>query len=53
MSNADLRPGTFVTHPESGDKGQLLGPFVRKGERYWTIHWQEAGTVALREAEIQ
>tara|TARA_R110000803_G_scaffold178388_2_gene240797 strand:- start:1039 stop:1200 length:162 start_codon:yes stop_codon:yes gene_type:complete len=53
MSTSSLKPGTIVAHPESGDKGQLLGPFIRNGERWWTIHWQEAGTVALSEAQIQ
>ena len=53
MSNVELRPGTVVQHPESGDTGQLLGVFVRKGERWWTVNWQAGGTLTHKEAEIQ
>jgi hypothetical protein len=53
MSNPELKPGTMVQHPASGDTGQLLGPFVRKGERWWTVNWQEGGTLAHKEDEIQ
>jgi hypothetical protein len=52
MSNQQLRPGTMVMNAETNDEGQLLGPFVRKGERWWTVNWRDAGTQSQREADI-
>ena len=48
-----LRPGTTVEHPDTGETGRLLGPFVRKGERWWTIYWENDETTAQRESEIK
>jgi hypothetical protein len=53
MSNTELRPGSILANEESGDNGQVLGPFTRNGERWWTVHWQQAGTIAHKESDIQ
>lgn len=53
MSNTELRPGSIVANEESGDNGQVLGLFTRNGERWWTVHWQQAGTIAHKESDIQ
>ena len=53
MSNdLKLDKGACVTDPETGDNGYVLGPFWRKGEKWWTINWTDAGTTAHRESEI-
>mgnify|MGYP003625977164 CR=1 FL=1 len=53
MSTTELKPGTIVADPESGDNGQVLGSFIRNGERWWTVHWQKEGTIAHKESDIQ
>jgi hypothetical protein len=53
MSSVELKPGTQVAHFETGEEGFLLGPFWRKGEKWWTAFWKEAGTMALRESDIK
>jgi hypothetical protein len=52
-NNQELQPGSQVAHPETGEVGHLLGPFTRKGKKWWTIFWKEAGTHAIPESEIQ
>ena len=47
-----LQPNTTVSNPATGETGRLLGPFVRKGERWWTINWQGGETTAQREEDI-
>jgi hypothetical protein len=51
--STNLQPGTTVEHPETRETGRLLGPFVRKGERWWTIYWENDETTAHRESEIK
>ena len=48
-----FRPGTTVEHPDTGETGRLLGPFVRKGENWWTIYWENDETTAEREENIK
>ena len=48
-----LRPGTTVIHPDSNETGRLLGPFVRKGENWWTIYWENDETTAELEQDIK
>ena len=50
--STQLQPGTTVEHPETRETGRLLGPFVRMGERWWTIHWEGGETTAEREGAI-
>jgi len=47
-----LQPNTTVSNPDTGETGRLLGPFVRKGERWWTIYWEGGETTAQREEDI-
>tara|TARA_R110000803_G_scaffold205020_1_gene271424 strand:+ start:162 stop:350 length:189 start_codon:yes stop_codon:yes gene_type:complete len=51
--STELTKGTFVTNPDTEDKGYLLGPFWRKGEKWWTINWEKAGTQPHREDDIK
>jgi len=32
--------------------GRTIGPFVRKGEHWWTICWDDGSTTALREKDM-
>jgi|TARA_R110000824_G_scaffold193055_1_gene375413 hypothetical protein len=48
-----LQPNTQVTNAVTNETGRLLGSFVRKGERWWTIHWEAGETTAQRESEIK
>ena len=50
--NPNLTHNTTVVDEKSGLEGQLLGPFVRKKEQWWTIHWQDDTTTAEREKDI-
>ena len=50
--STQLRPGLEVAHATTGERGRLLGPFTRKGEKWWTIHWEAGETTAQRESEI-
>jgi hypothetical protein len=47
-----LVPGTIVQRPDTEETGRLLGPFTRRGERWWTIQWGQRETTAEREADI-
>ena len=51
--STNLHPGTTVVHQVSGVTGRLLGPFVRKGEKWWTIFWENGDTTAQCEEEIK
>ena len=42
-----------VTHIKTNQTGRLLGPFVRKGENWWTIFWEDGETTAEREEDIK
>ena len=48
-----LEPNTRVTHRTTGETGRLLGPFVRNGEQWWTVHWQNGDTTSERESDIK
>ena len=48
-----LYPGSTVVHQTSGVTGRLIGPFVRKGEQWWTVHWQHGDTTSERESDIK
>ena len=50
--STQLHPNLEVTNPTTGEGGRLLGPFVRKGEKWWTIYWEGGDTTAQRESEI-
>jgi hypothetical protein len=50
---SELKPNDQVSNSETGETGRLLGPFVRKGERWWTIFWEGGETTAQRESEIK
>jgi|ETNvirenome_6_85_1030632.scaffolds.fasta_scaffold06834_12 hypothetical protein len=52
MMTIHLTPNTQVTRIDTEETGHLLGPFVRKGEKWWTIFWDSGETTAQREAEI-
>jgi hypothetical protein len=47
--SAELQSGNQVTDTTTGETGRLLGPFTRKGEKWWTIHWEGGETTAQRE----
>lgn len=51
MSKVTLSPNTQVTD-DAGLTGRLLGPFVRKGERWWTVCWSDDTTTAIPERDI-
>ena len=50
--STQLRPGLEVAHATTGERGRLLGPFTRKGEKWWTIHWESGETTAEPEKGI-
>ena len=52
MTISQLKSGTLVKDSATGFVGMLLGPFTRKGEGWWTIHWEEAETIAMTETEV-
>jgi len=54
--STNLYPGqpVIVQDQEGTDtSGRLLGTFTRKGERWWTVHWENGDTTAEREDEIK
>ena len=51
--STNLYPGTTVVHQANDVTGRLLGPFVRKGEKWWTIYWESDETTAEREEDIK
>ena len=48
-----LQRNTIVLDSETDLTGRLVGWFVRKGERWWTIYWENDLTTAEKEAELQ
>jgi len=50
--NPKLSHNTKVTDDKTGIEGCLIGPFVRKGEQWWTVYWQDGNTTAEREKDI-
>ena len=51
--STNLHSGRTVVHQTTGTTGRLLGPFVRKGERWWTIYWENDETTAEREEDVK
>ena len=51
--SAELQSGNQVTDTTTGETGRLLGPFTRKGEKWWTIHWEGDETTAQREEDMK
>jgi len=47
-----LQPNTEVSNIATEERGRLLGSFSRKGERWWTIYWENGETTAQKESEI-
>ena len=45
----ELQSGNQVTDTTTGEVGCLLGSFTRRGEKWWTIHWQGGETTAQPE----
>ena len=41
-----------VTDTTTGETGRLIGPFTRKGEKWWTIQWESGETTAEPEKGI-
>jgi len=52
MSNSSLTNGTILSQPWANDTGMLLGTFTRQGQKWWTVYWIEAGTLAHTEKDI-
>jgi len=50
--STQLRSGTLVQDPSTGFVGMLLGPFTRRHDKWWTIHWEETETTAESEMKI-
>jgi hypothetical protein len=49
IMNNQLQPGNQVTDTTTGETGRLLGSFTRRGEKWWTIHWEGGETTAQPE----
>ena len=47
-----LSHSTKVTDETNQIEGRLVGPFVRKGEQWWTVYWNDNTTTAMREKDI-
>jgi hypothetical protein len=50
--SAELQPNLEVANATTGERGRLLGPFTRKGEKWWTIYWENGETTAEPEQGI-
>ena len=49
----ELRTNTMVENVETKQKGRLIGRFIRKGEPWWTVYWNDGETTAEKESELQ
>ena len=47
--STQLRPNLEVANTATGERGRLLGPFTRKEEKWWTVHWEGGETTAQPE----
>ncbi len=47
-----LSLNTTVVDDKTGLEGRTIGPFIRKGEQWWTIHWQDGTTTSEREKDM-
>ena len=52
MSNDVLKSGVQLLQPWTNDEGLLLGSFTRQGEKWWTVYWRDAGTLAHPEKDL-
>jgi hypothetical protein len=50
--NPKLSHNTKVADEASGLDGRLVGPFVRKGEQWWTVYWNDNTTTSMKEKDI-
>mgnify|MGYP001416031414 CR=1 FL=1 len=51
--STELKPGTKVSHLTTGETGRLIGPFTRKGEKWWTVYWENGETTSEPEKDIR
>ena len=51
MSTQHLQSGTVLKNSD-GAVGLVLGRFIRKGEAWWTVHWEDLDTAAHKELDI-
>lgn len=47
-----LSLNTKVVDDKTGVEGRTIGPFTRKGEQWWTVHWQDGTTTSEREKDM-
>ena len=47
-----LSLNTTVQDAKSGLEGRTIGPFTRRGEQWWTVHWQNGVTTSEREKDM-
>lgn len=50
--NSKITHASVLQDEKSGLEGRPVGPFVRKGEQWWTIYWSDGSTTAEREKDI-
>ena len=50
--NSKITHASVLKDEKSGLEGRPLGPFVRKGEQWWTIYWQDGTTTSEREKDM-
>ena len=48
----EWNPSTTVMNTKTNETGRLLGQFLRKGERWWTVYWESGETTAECEKEM-
>jgi hypothetical protein len=51
--STQLQPNTQVTNEVTNETGRLLGSFVRTGQKWWTIFWENGETTSERESDIK
>ena len=47
-----LSLNTTVQDAKTGLEGRTIGPFVRKGEQWWTVYWHDGTTTSEREKDM-
>jgi hypothetical protein len=47
-----VTPNTQVANEDNTLTGRTIGPFTRKGDRWWTIFWSDNTTTAIREKDM-
>ncbi len=51
--STSLQHNTAVHDSETNLTGRLVGWFLRNGERWWTVYWENDETTAEKESELQ